>query len=56
MKHYKSISELHKTNGYPSPEHPLLSLVICKELTNCSIGDSQFTGDFYIIALKKIRA
>jgi AraC-like DNA-binding protein len=26
------------------------------ELVNCSIGDSAFTGDFYIIALKKIRS
>jgi AraC family transcriptional activator of pobA len=56
MIHYKSISELHKIQGYPPPEHPLLSLITCKEMAVCSIGNSEFTGDFYIISLKKIRA
>ena len=56
MIHYKSISELHKTIGNPPPEHPLLSLITHEELTSCSIGDSEFTGDFYIISLIKIRA
>jgi len=56
MKHFKSISELHNTNGYARPENPLLSLVTCQDLKTCAIGNSEFTGDFYMIALKKIKS
>ena len=56
MKHFKTISELHNTNGYSPPENPLLSLVTCQELKTCAIGNSKFTGDFYMIALKKIKS
>lgn len=56
MKHYKSINELNKVNGFPPSEHPLIGLLTCQELIACSIGDSEFTSDFYIIALKKIKA
>ncbi|MFA5328634.1 MAG: helix-turn-helix domain-containing protein [Prolixibacteraceae bacterium] len=56
MKHFKTISELHHTNGYSPPENPLLSLVTCQDLKTCAIGNSKFTGDFYMIALKKIKS
>lgn len=56
MKHFKTISELHNTNGYSPPENPLLSLVTCQDLKTCAIGNSKFTGDFYMIALKKIKS
>ena len=56
MKHFKTISELHNSNGFPPPENPLLSLVTCQDLKTCTIGNSKFTGDFYMIALKKIRS
>ncbi|HZV68674.1 MAG TPA: helix-turn-helix domain-containing protein [Saprospiraceae bacterium] len=56
MKHFKSISELHNTNGYSPPENPLLSLVTCQDLKTCTIGNSKFTGDFYMIAFKKIKS
>jgi len=56
MKHFKTISEFHRTSGYAPPEHPLLSLVTCKELTHCSFGSSPITTDFYMISLKKIKA
>jgi len=56
MKHFKTISELHHTNGYPPPENPLLSLVTCQDLKTCTIGNSKFTSDFYMIALKKIKS
>ncbi|WP_428658188.1 helix-turn-helix domain-containing protein [Runella sp.] len=56
MKHFKSLSDLHQTNGYPPPENPLLSLLTCTELKACSIGHSKFTSDFYMIALKKIKS
>jgi AraC family transcriptional activator of pobA len=56
MKHFRSISELHKTNGYAPPEHPLLSLLTCQDLKTCTIGNSKFTSDFYIIAFKRIKS
>lgn len=55
MNHFKSISDLHKNNGYPPPEHPMLSILTCQELTKCSWG-GKFTTDFYMISLKKIRS
>src|SRR5258708_306282 len=56
MKHFKSISELHKTNGYAAPEHPLLSLLTCQDLKSCTIGNSRFKSDFYMIAFKRIKS
>lgn len=55
MNHFKSISDLHKNNGYPPPEHPMLSILTCQELTKCSWG-GKFTTDFYMISLKKIKS
>jgi AraC family transcriptional activator of pobA len=52
MKHYKSLSELHKDNGFPPPEHPLFSIYQCNHV--CSIGDREFTSDFYMIGFKKL--
>ncbi|MCA0233031.1 MAG: helix-turn-helix domain-containing protein [Bacteroidetes bacterium] len=54
--HYKSIAELHQKSGYPLPANPLISLMTCKELMSYSLGQSRFTGDFYMIALKKIKS
>jgi len=54
LNHYTTISEFHKKSGYPPPEHPLLSVITCKEFITCSLGESRFTGDFYVIAFKKI--
>ena len=56
LVHYKTISELHQRSGYPAPEHPLISLMTCKELATCSSGNNRFTGDFYMIAFKKIKS
>jgi len=56
MKHYKTINELNKVNGFPPSEHPLVGLLTCQELMACSIGESEFTSDFYIIALKRMTA
>jgi len=56
MKHFKTISELHKTNGYAAPENPLLSLLTCQDLKTCTIGNSKFTSDFYMIAFKRIKS
>jgi AraC family transcriptional activator of pobA len=54
MKHYKSLAELHKGNGFPLPENPLFSVYKCDRM--CSIGDREFTSDFYMIGFKKIIA
>jgi AraC family transcriptional activator of pobA len=56
INHYKSISELHEKSGFEPPKHPLLSLMTCKELMTYSVGESRFSGDFYMIALKKIKS
>jgi AraC-like DNA-binding protein len=56
MKHYKTISELHRATGFPPPENPLLSLVSCESIDPCSITESAFTTDFYMIAFKKMKA
>ncbi|MBW8523475.1 helix-turn-helix transcriptional regulator [Chryseobacterium chendengshani] len=56
MNHYKSITELHEKSGFEAPKHPLLSLMTCKELMTYSVGEDKFTGDFYMVALKKIKS
>jgi AraC family transcriptional activator of pobA len=56
MNHYKTITALHQDNGYPLPEHPMLSLLTCKELTMCTWGKQKFTTDFYMISLKKMKS
>jgi AraC family transcriptional activator of pobA len=55
MEHYSSISKLNKTNGYPAPNHPMVGLLTCQELMACSLGNSEFTSDFYIVAMKKMK-
>jgi AraC-like DNA-binding protein len=54
MKHFKTLSELHLENGWPLPEHPMLSLVSCRG--DCQIGDREFTTDAYVIAFKRLTA
>src|ERR1700755_1658794 len=54
MIHFKTLAEMHRTNGYPPPENPMLSLLRCDQ--SCDMGDSQFTSDFYMIAFKKMKS
>jgi AraC family transcriptional activator of pobA len=54
MKHFKSLSELHRANGLPPPENPLISLFRCGN--SCSITEMEFTSDFYMIGFKKMRS
>ena len=56
MNHFKSISELHRANGYPSPENPMISLISCNPANACSITNSAFTTDFYMIGFKKLKS
>ncbi len=54
MQHFKTISELHRTTGFPPPMHPLISLIRCGG--TCSIGEKEFTSDFYLISFKKLKS
>jgi len=54
MKHYKSLIDLHRENGFTLPENPLFSLFRCNQ--TCSMGDREFTTDFYMIGFKKIKS
>ncbi|MEJ2881964.1 helix-turn-helix domain-containing protein [Pedobacter sp. GR22-6] len=54
MKHFKSLNELHRTNGFTLPENPLISLVKCGG--QCSTADIAFSTDFYMIGFKKLQS
>ncbi|TDE17108.1 helix-turn-helix domain-containing protein [Dyadobacter psychrotolerans] len=54
MKHYKNLSELHRENGWPPNENPLFSINQCDG--TCSLGDREFTSDFYMISFKKLKS
>ncbi|MGY3211564.1 helix-turn-helix domain-containing protein [Mucilaginibacter sp. HD30] len=56
MKHYKSLIELHKDNGFPPPEHPLFSIYQCNNKGVCAFGNREFTSDFYMVGFKKMIA
>lgn len=54
MKHFKNLADLHRANGIAAPEHPLLSLIQCKN--SCSIAETEFSTDFYLIGFKKLKS
>lgn len=54
MKHFKTLNDLHRENGWPLPENPLISMVGCQN--SCPLGDREFTTDSYVIAFKKMKA
>ncbi len=54
MKHYKTLSDLHRDSGWPPPLNPLLTIARCAEA--CNIGNQEFTGDFYMIWFKKLKS
>ena len=56
MNHYKTIFELHESNGFPAPENPLISIVKCNPSRACSIGTAEFTTDFYMLGFKKMKS
>jgi len=56
MKHFKSLAEMHRFNGFPAPENPLISLYHCMKEGACSLGDREFTADLYMIGFKKIKS
>ena len=54
MKHFKTISELHKAQGYPPPENPLLGLKRLKK-SSIPLNAAEVSYDFYFICLKKLK-
>ncbi|QHV95353.1 helix-turn-helix domain-containing protein [Spirosoma endbachense] len=54
MKHFKTLNDLHRENGFPLPENPLFSIYQCDK--TCTMGDREFTSDFYMIGFKKIKS
>ncbi|SER51154.1 helix-turn-helix domain-containing protein [Pedobacter rhizosphaerae] len=54
MNHYKTLSELHRANGWEEPENPLFSIIGCQN--SCPLGDREFSIDGYVIALKKMKS
>lgn len=56
MKHFKSLADLHRTNNFPPPENPLISMYRCNNNESCTVGDREFTCDFYVIGFKKLKS
>ncbi|UII29122.1 helix-turn-helix domain-containing protein [Fulvivirga maritima] len=56
MNHYKTISELCKSNGFPPPENPLLGILTFEESEKCTFIEREFTMGFYTIALTKLKS
>ncbi|MDN3549201.1 helix-turn-helix domain-containing protein [Mucilaginibacter aquaedulcis] len=54
MRHFKSLSEMHRENGLPAPEHPMLSLL--RITPGLVLNFAEFTCDCYLIGLKNIKA
>ncbi|MBS1519496.1 MAG: helix-turn-helix transcriptional regulator [Bacteroidetes bacterium] len=54
MQHFKSLADMHRFNGFPPPENPLISVYRCTQ--TCGLGDREFTSDFYMIGFKKLKA
>jgi AraC-like DNA-binding protein len=45
---------MHRFNGFPMPENPLISVYRCTQ--TCELGDREFTSDFYMIGFKKLKS
>ena len=45
---------MHRITGFPPPENPMLSLLRCDQV--CPKGSNEFTSDFYMIGLKKLKS
>lgn len=47
---------MHRFNGFPPPENPLISLHHCRTDNACMLGEREFTADLYMIGFKKIKS
>jgi AraC family transcriptional activator of pobA len=55
MNHFKSLSDLHRAQGFLPPENPLISLVKCDGTCHGHAG-IEYTSDFYMIGFKKMKS
>jgi len=51
MEHYKTVSELHRNNGWEPPEDPLFGMVHYRQ--NHGLGEGEFSCDCYMIGFTK---
>lgn len=54
MQHFSRLADIHRYNGFPKPENQLFSVYRCPPTT--ALDDREFTADFYIIGLKKLKS
>jgi hypothetical protein len=54
MLHFSKLADIHRYNGFPMPENQLFS--VYRRPTSTSLGDKEFTSDFYIIGFKKLKS
>src|ERR1700744_4067691 len=54
MAHFKTLTDFARASGYPPPENPMINPVRCNGV--CPLGGAEFTGDFYLIAFKKMKS
>jgi AraC-like DNA-binding protein len=54
MAHFKTLTDFARASGYPPPENPMINLFRCNG--TCPLGGAEFTGDFYMIAFKKLKS
>ena len=52
--HFKKISELFETEGFPPPENPLFSLRVHKKLPDV-LRNMEISCEFYMICFKKLK-
>ncbi len=52
-RRFKTISEFHRFRGFPTPEHPLISVVNLESVQNFKINETSMIWDFYAVALKR---
>ncbi|MDD5362237.1 MAG: helix-turn-helix domain-containing protein [Ignavibacteria bacterium] len=55
MMHFRTISELDEAEGFPPPEHPLISLNVLTQSSPFK-KNIEFSCDFYIICFKKLKS
>ncbi|GGF29066.1 helix-turn-helix domain-containing protein [Flavobacterium limi] len=54
--HYKKISDLYKSNGYPPPQHPLFGMAVLENSGSPSGKNIDYTSNFYLIGLKRVQS
>jgi AraC-like DNA-binding protein len=56
MNHFKSLSDLHSSHGFPPPENPLISVLKCDAdyHKNGNNSVAEHTSDFYTIGFKRM--